>query len=111
MENKEIVARLLAIVKPYRNRAILSFVAMAGTAVTEPALGYALKLLIDKGFGPNKVIFSLWLVPLILLSICRTRDLHLFHRLSEQLDHEPRAQRSAAHGVRPPAAPARGALP
>jgi len=78
MENKEIVARLLAIVKPYRNRAILSFVAMAGTAVTEPALGYALKLLIDKGFGPNKVIFSLWLVPLILLSIFVGRGIFTF---------------------------------
>jgi len=78
MENKEIVARLLAIVKPYRNRAILSFVAMAGTAVTEPALGYALKLLIDKGFGPNKVAFSLWLVPLILLSIFVGRGIFTF---------------------------------
>lgn len=59
MENSVIVRRLLAIVRPYRNRAILSFFAMAGTAVTEPALGYSLKLLIDKGFGPNKVEFSL----------------------------------------------------
>ncbi|HEY0061078.1 MAG TPA: lipid A export permease/ATP-binding protein MsbA [Telluria sp.] len=78
MDNKEIVARLLAVVKPYRNRAILSFVAMAGTAVTEPALGYALKLLIDKGFGPNKVEFSLWLVPLILLSIFVGRGIFTF---------------------------------
>lgn len=78
MENKEIVQRLLAIVKPYRNRAILSFVAMAGTAVTEPALGYSLKLLIDKGFGPNKVEFSLWLVPLILLTIFVGRGIFTF---------------------------------
>jgi subfamily B ATP-binding cassette protein MsbA len=56
MENKDIVRRLLAIIKPYRSRAILSFLAMTGTAVTEPALGYSLKLLIDKGFE-NKVEF------------------------------------------------------
>ena len=77
MENKDIVRRLLAIIKPYRNRAILSFLAMVGTAVTEPALGYSLKLLIDKGFE-NKVEFSLWLVPLILLSIFMGRGVFTF---------------------------------
>lgn len=78
MENKEIVRRLLALIKPYRSRAILSFVAMAGTAVTEPALGQAMKLLIDKGFGENKVEFSLWLVPLVLLSIFVGRGIFTF---------------------------------
>jgi subfamily B ATP-binding cassette protein MsbA len=77
MENKDIVRRLLAIIKPYRNRAILSFFAMVGTAVTEPALGYSLKLLIDKGFE-NKVEFSLWLVPLILLTIFMGRGVFTF---------------------------------
>jgi subfamily B ATP-binding cassette protein MsbA len=77
MENKDIVRRLLAIIKPYRNRAMLSFVAMVGTAVTEPALGYSLKLLIDKGFE-NKVEFSLWLVPLILLTIFMGRGVFTF---------------------------------
>jgi subfamily B ATP-binding cassette protein MsbA len=77
MENKDIVRRLLAIIKPYRNRAALSFLAMAGTAVTEPALGYSLKLLIDKGFE-NKVEFSLWLVPLILLTIFIGRGIFTF---------------------------------
>ena len=78
MENKVIVWRLLAIVKKYRARMALSFVAMAGTAVTEPLLGYAMKLLIDKGFGPNKVQFSLWLVPAILLSIFVGRGIFTF---------------------------------
>ena len=77
MENKDIVRRLLAIIKPYRNRSILSFLAMVGTAVTEPALGYSLKLLIDKGFE-NKVEFSLWLVPLILLTIFMGRGVFTF---------------------------------
>ncbi|SHG39992.1 lipid A export permease/ATP-binding protein MsbA [Massilia sp. CF038] len=78
MDNSVIVARLLAVVKPYRNRAILSFLTMAGTAVTEPALGRALQLLIDKGFGPHKVAFSLWLVPLILLTIFVSRGIFTF---------------------------------
>ncbi len=78
MENNQITARLLAVVKPYRNRALLSFLAMAGTAVTEPALGYAMKILIDNGFGPNKVEFSLWLVPLILLTIFVGRGIFTF---------------------------------
>ncbi len=78
MENKVIVWRLLAIVRKYRARMALSFVAMAGTAVTEPLLGYAMKLLIDKGFGPNKVEFSLWLVPAILLSIFVGRGIFTF---------------------------------
>lgn len=78
MENKDIVRRLLALIKPYRNRAILSFFAMVGTAVTEPALGYSLKLLLEKGFGPTKVDFSLWLVPAILLSIFVGRGIFTF---------------------------------
>ncbi|MDQ1924471.1 lipid A export permease/ATP-binding protein MsbA [Massilia pseudoviolaceinigra] len=78
MENSVIVRRLLAIVKPYRARALMSLLAMAGTAVTEPALGYALQLLIDKGFGPNRVEFSLWLVPLVLLSIFIGRGIFTF---------------------------------
>jgi len=78
MENKVIVGRLMAIVKPYRARAALSFLAMAGTAVCEPALGLALKELIDKGFGPHKVAFSLWLVPLILLTIFVGRGIFTF---------------------------------
>ena len=78
MENKDIVRRLLAIVKPYRSRAALSFLAMAGTAVTEPLLAKALQLLLDKGFGAHKVDFSLWLVPAILLSIFVGRGIFTF---------------------------------
>jgi subfamily B ATP-binding cassette protein MsbA len=77
MENKDIVRRLLAIMKPYRGRSALSFLAMVGTATTEPALGLSLKLLIDKGFE-NKVEFSLWLVPLILLTIFIGRGIFTF---------------------------------
>jgi len=77
MENS-IARRLLGIVRPYRTRAWLSLLAMAGTAATQPLLGKSLELLLDKGFGPNKVEFSLWLVPLILLSIFVLRGIFTF---------------------------------
>jgi subfamily B ATP-binding cassette protein MsbA len=78
LENSVIVKRLLAIVKPYRTRAFLALLAMAGTAATQPLLAKALELLLDKGFGPNKVDFSLWLVPAILISIFLLRGIFTF---------------------------------
>ena len=77
MENNVIAKRLLAIVKPYRARAALSLVAMAGTAATQPLLGKALELLLDKGFK-NKVEFSLWLVPAVLVSLFIMRGVFTF---------------------------------
>jgi subfamily B ATP-binding cassette protein MsbA len=78
MENNDIAKRLLAIVKPYRGRAILSLLAMAGTAATQPLLGKALELLLDNGFGAHKISFSLWLVPAVLLSIFLMRGVFTF---------------------------------
>jgi subfamily B ATP-binding cassette protein MsbA len=77
MENKVIAKRLLAIVKKYRMRALLSLVAMAGTAATQPLLGKALELLLDRGFK-NKVDFSLWWVPAILMSLFVMRGVFTF---------------------------------
>lgn len=77
MENSVIARRLVAIVKQYRGRAALSLVAMAGTAATQPLLGKALELLLDKGFK-NKVEFSLWLVPAILVSLFVMRGVFTF---------------------------------
>jgi len=78
LETSIIVKRLLAIIKPYRSRAFLALFAMAGTAATQPLLAKALELLLDKGFGPNKVEFSLWLVPGILISIFALRGVFTF---------------------------------
>jgi len=78
LETSTIVKRLLAIIKPYRSRAFLALFAMAGTAATQPLLAKALELLLDKGFGPNKVEFSLWLVPGILISIFALRGVFTF---------------------------------
>jgi len=78
LDTSTIVKRLLAIVKPYRSRAFLALLAMAGTAATQPLLAKALELLLDKGFGPHKVEFSLWLVPGILISIFALRGVFTF---------------------------------
>ncbi len=78
MNNQTVASRLFNIVKPYRARALLSLLAMAGTAATQPMLGKALELLLDKGFGPNKVEFSLWLIPAILMTIFIMRGVFTF---------------------------------
>ena len=77
MENKVIVKRLLAIVKPYQTRAWLALLSMALTAATQPLLGWALQLLIDLGFK-DKVPFSLWWIPGVLVSIFILRGIGTF---------------------------------
>ena len=78
MQNKDIVRRLVAFIKPYRSRAFLSFLMMMGTATTEPLFAKAMELVMDKGFGEHKVDFNLWLVPLVLLSIFIGRGIFTF---------------------------------
>jgi subfamily B ATP-binding cassette protein MsbA len=77
LENSVIVKRLWAIVKPYRARAYLALLAMALTAATQPLLGKALELLMDKGFK-HKVEFSLWWIPAVLVSIFVLRGIGTF---------------------------------
>ena len=78
MKNSSSIARrLFALVRPYRARALLALVAMAGTAATQPLLGKALELLLDKGFA-NKVDFNLWLVPAVLISLFVMRGVFTF---------------------------------
>jgi len=77
MDNKIIVKRLLAIVKPYRTRAWLALLSMALTAATQPLLGKALQLLLDKGFK-EKVEFSMWWIPGVLVSIFILRGIGTF---------------------------------
>jgi subfamily B ATP-binding cassette protein MsbA len=78
VENSTIIKRLLALVKPYRTRAFFSLLAMAGTAATQPALTQAIRFLLDKGVGPNRVEFSLWLVPGVLVTIFVVRGICTF---------------------------------
>lgn len=77
METNVIVKRLLAIIKPYQSRAWMALLAMALTAATQPLLGKALQLLLDKGFE-EQVDFSLWWIPLILVSIFVLRGIGTF---------------------------------
>ena len=77
LDNSVIIKRLWAILKPYRGRAFLSLLAMALTAATQPLLGKALELLMDMGFK-NKVPFSLWWIPGVLVSIFVLRGLGTF---------------------------------
>ncbi|MCA1854393.1 lipid A export permease/ATP-binding protein MsbA [Massilia oculi] len=77
MDNKIIVKRLLAVVKPYQTRSWLALLSMALTAATQPLLGWALKLLIDLGFK-EKVPFSLWWIPGVLVSIFVLRGIGTF---------------------------------
>jgi subfamily B ATP-binding cassette protein MsbA len=83
LENSVIVKRLWAIVKPYRTRALLALLAMALTAATQPLLGKAVELLLDKGFTnkqglANQVTFSLWLIPAVLITIFILRGISTF---------------------------------
>ncbi|WP_267873381.1 lipid A export permease/ATP-binding protein MsbA [Massilia sp. KIM] len=77
MDTKVIVKRLLAVVKPYQARAWMSLLAMALTAATQPLLGKALELLLDRGFK-DKVPFSLWWIPGVLVSIFVLRGIGTF---------------------------------
>jgi subfamily B ATP-binding cassette protein MsbA len=77
VENSVIVKRLWAFIKPYRSRAYMALLAMALTAATQPLLGKAIELLLDKGFT-NKVDFSLWWIPGVLISIFILRGLGTF---------------------------------
>jgi subfamily B ATP-binding cassette protein MsbA len=77
LDNSVIIKRLWAILKPYRSRAFGSLLAMALTAATQPLLGKALELLMDKGFK-NKVDFSLWWIPGVLISIFVLRGIGTF---------------------------------
>ncbi|BDT60872.1 lipid A export ATP-binding/permease protein MsbA [Massilia varians] len=77
MENKLVVKRLLAVVKPYQTRAWLALLSMALTAATQPLLGKALQLLLDLGFK-EKVPFSLWWIPGVLVSIFILRGIGTF---------------------------------
>ncbi len=78
MENSAMIGRLLGVIRPYRTRALLALLAMAGTASTQPMLVKAMQALIDNGFGDKQVPFSLWLVPAILISIFALRGLFTF---------------------------------
>jgi subfamily B ATP-binding cassette protein MsbA len=58
-------------------RGLMSMLAMALTAATQPLLGKALEVLMDTGFRDN-VPFSLWWIPVVLVSIFIVRGIGTF---------------------------------
>ena len=78
MNNSTVLKRLGAILWPYRARAALALLAMAGTASTQPMLARATRLVIDEGFGASAPTFSMWLVPLVLIAIFALRGVCTF---------------------------------
>jgi subfamily B ATP-binding cassette protein MsbA len=77
LDNRIIIKRLWAILKPYRGRAYLALLAMALTASTQPLLAKGLQLLTDYGFK-QKVLFPLWWVPAVLVSLFVLRGIGTF---------------------------------
>ncbi len=78
MTNQEIARRLLSMLKPYRNRFMLSLLAMVGTAATEPMFPKVLQILLDRGFLPGGPAFSIWSVPAVLVGIFALRGVFTF---------------------------------
>jgi subfamily B ATP-binding cassette protein MsbA len=77
LDNSVIIKRLWALLKPYRGRALLSLLAMALTASTQPLLAKAMRILMDEGFKDH-VGFSLWYIPGVLVSIFVLRGIGTF---------------------------------
>jgi subfamily B ATP-binding cassette protein MsbA len=77
LNNRIIIMRLWAILKPYRKRALLSLLAMALTASTQPLLAKGLQLLTDYGFKQN-ITFPMWWIPGALVSLFVVRGIGTF---------------------------------
>ncbi|MFC5549710.1 lipid A export permease/ATP-binding protein MsbA [Massilia aerilata] len=77
LDNRIIIKRLWAILKPYRGRAFMALLAMALTAATQPLVAKALELLMDEGFRGNPG-FSLWWIPGVLVSLFVLRGIGTF---------------------------------
>ncbi len=69
--------RILGLLKPYTSRLVLALCAMLITAATEPAVAALMKLLLDKGFSPERD-FSLWWVPVFVVGVFVIRGLSTF---------------------------------
>ena len=71
------VGRLARMVAPYKGRLGIALLAMAVTAATEPLLVTMMKLLLDRGFVPERT-FPLWMVPAVLVGIFVLRGMSTY---------------------------------
>jgi len=69
--------RLLQAMKPHTGRLVLALVTMAFTALTEPALVWMLKVLLDRGFAKPPTI-PFWSVPVAVISLFIVRGVSTF---------------------------------
>jgi len=69
--------RLLQAMKPHTGRLVLALVTMGCTALTEPALVWMLKVLLDRGFAKPPTI-PFWTVPAGIISLFIVRGVSTF---------------------------------
>ncbi|MBV8636060.1 MAG: lipid ABC transporter permease/ATP-binding protein, partial [Burkholderiaceae bacterium] len=73
----ESLKRLLKAMKPHSGRLTLALVTMGFTALTEPALVWMLKVLLDRGFAKPPTI-PFWSVPVAIISLFIVRGVSTF---------------------------------
>ena len=69
--------RLLGFLKPHRKGFVASVLAYVAAALTEPLIPQLLQVTLDSGFS-RQHSFSLWLVPVVLITLCGARGLFGF---------------------------------
>jgi len=76
--DRELIARVLALVRPHWRVLALGVVGMLLTAATEPALPALFKVLLDDGFGAGGADWLLWALPLSVIALFAARGVFTF---------------------------------
>lgn len=76
--DRQLAARVLAHVRPYRGVLALGLLGMVLTAATEPALPAIFKVLLDDGFGRQGADWLLWALPLAVVGLFLLRGVFTF---------------------------------
>jgi len=76
--DRELIGRLLALVRPHWRVLALGVVGMVLTAATEPALPALFKVLLDDGFGAGGADWLLWALPLAVILLFAVRGVFTF---------------------------------
>lgn len=75
--NRDLYARLLSYVRPYRKAFALAVVGMVGTAATEPVFPAIMKYLLDNGFKTQDARM-VWLIPTGIVSLFLVRSIFVY---------------------------------
>jgi subfamily B ATP-binding cassette protein MsbA len=76
--DRELIGRVLALVRPHWRVFALGVVGMVLTAATEPALPALFKVLLDDGFGASGADWLLWALPLSVIVLFAARGVFTF---------------------------------